>query len=503
MSIKRNILANYISQIYTAVIGIVMVPVYVRFMGPEAYGLVGFYALLQGWFQLLDIGLTPTMMREIARFRGGAIGTKELRQLIRVLEVVFIGIALIGASLVAISSPMIATKWLRIQQLTPIEVQQSIMLMGCILAVRWISGLYRGAINGFEQLVWLGGFNVVFASFKSFFVIWIFIAIGKTPVIYFSFQLLVSFIEMTVLVGRTYQQLPQVEAGETLAWEWSSLTGIIRFSLSIAFTGSVWVLVTQTGNLVLSKLLSLKEFGYFTMAVVAANGVMLITGPISGAVLPRLTKLCAEGDEAGFIGLYKQATQLMAIFAIPVSLMLSFFASRALWVWTGNPEISTQAAPILALYAIGNGVLCLSAFPYYLQYAKGDLKLHLVGSAIFFIVYIPLLIWATIRFGAIGAGYSWVTVNLLYLFFWLPKVHSKFVKGLNSQWFRDIGTIFLPTLVIIAISFRFIPWFSAMRFHQAVNIVLIGIASMFFAILGSEWVRLKLLRGLRASFQKT
>ena len=33
-----------------------MVPLYVRYMGVEAYGLVGFYAMLQGWFMLLDMG---------------------------------------------------------------------------------------------------------------------------------------------------------------------------------------------------------------------------------------------------------------------------------------------------------------------------------------------------------------------------------------------------------------------------------------------------------------
>ena len=47
MSLQRNILASFASQIYVTLIGIVMVPMYVRYMGPEAYGLVGFFAMLQ------------------------------------------------------------------------------------------------------------------------------------------------------------------------------------------------------------------------------------------------------------------------------------------------------------------------------------------------------------------------------------------------------------------------------------------------------------------------
>jgi hypothetical protein len=42
MSLKRNELANYIGQTYGGVIGIVMLPVYVRYMGAEAYGLMAF-----------------------------------------------------------------------------------------------------------------------------------------------------------------------------------------------------------------------------------------------------------------------------------------------------------------------------------------------------------------------------------------------------------------------------------------------------------------------------
>ena len=47
--------------------------------------LVGFFAMLQAWFQVLDMGLTPTMAREAARFNGGAIDAMHLRRLLRVI----------------------------------------------------------------------------------------------------------------------------------------------------------------------------------------------------------------------------------------------------------------------------------------------------------------------------------------------------------------------------------------------------------------------------------
>ena len=454
MSLRRNILANYVGQIYVTLIGILLVPMYVKYMGVEAYGLVGFYAMLQGWFMLLDMGLTPTMARETARFRGGATDALSLRRLLRALEGIFFGVALLGAIAMMAGAGYIATSWLKVQQLPLEEVQHAIMLMAVIVALRWVCGLYRGVITGFERLVWLSGFNIAVATARFVLVIPIFIFVGTSPTVFFSYQLAIGLIEVVGLVIQTYHLLPRVVAGQRIPWQWQPLRGVLKFSLSIAFTGAVWVLVTQTDKLVLSKLLPLSDYAYFTLAVLMSSGVMVISGPISSALLPRLTKLNAEGDEAGLIRLYRNSTQLVGVIGIPAALVLAFFAEQVLWAWTGDAEIALKAAPVLSLYALGNGILALAAFPYYLQVAKGDLKLHLIGNALFVAIFIPLLLWATGKYGMVGAGYAWIIANLLPFIIWLPIVHRRFVKGLHTQWLLvDICAIVLPTSVVAAVMF--------------------------------------------------
>lgn len=72
MSLKTNIISNYASQIYVTLVGIAVVPLYIKYMGAEAYGLVGVFTLLQTLFNMLDMGLSPTVARETARLSGGA-----------------------------------------------------------------------------------------------------------------------------------------------------------------------------------------------------------------------------------------------------------------------------------------------------------------------------------------------------------------------------------------------------------------------------------------------
>lgn len=495
MTLKRNILSNYVGQIYGTLIGIVMVPLYLKYMGTEAYGLVGFYAMVQAWFQLLDMGLTLTIARETARYSGGTGEALHLRQLLRALEGIFFSIALLGCVGMMAGSAAIAESWLKVQQLPMQEVQHAVMLMAIVVALRWISGLYRGAISGFERLVWLNSFNIIIATLHFVFVIPFFIFVGTSPTDFFSYQVIISIIEVVALVIKTYQLLPALGEQVRLTWSWQPIRGILKFSISIAFAGLIWVMVTQADKLILSKLLPLTDYAYFTLAVLVAGGVVIISSPISGALLPRMTKLHAENNEAGMVRLYCNATQIVGMIAIPITFVFAVFAEQVLWVWTGNAEIARSTAPVLALYSLGYGLLALCAFPYYLQYAIGDLKLHLIGSVFFIILLIPVLIVATDAYGVIGAGYAWLWANAVYFLLWVPWVHKKLVTGLHARWLRDVLTIFVFSLGGLALSYVAFGGGGAWpqsRLSMSFRIVAVSAILFTAAAMGSSWVRDKI-----------
>ncbi|MBB1603855.1 oligosaccharide flippase family protein [Variovorax sp. UMC13] len=463
MSFKRNILASYASQIYVTLIGILILPVYLKYMGPEAYGLVGFFTTLQAWFGLLDMGLTPMVARETARFKGGATNALSYRRLLRALQIIFLGIALLGGGAMVGLSEWIANNWLNVKTLSVAQVELALQLMAVGIAFRWIAGLYRGCITGSEELVWLGGFNALIATFRFVFVLPVLIWVGNSPAVFFTYQLLVAMFELCGLASHAHRSFPLFPKRERLGWTptllMKPLKPLIRFSLTIAFTSSIWIFVTQADKLVLSKILPLADYGYFTLAVLAASGVMMITNPISSALLPRMARLHAEGDEMGLIRLYRNATQLVAAIALPACLVLAFFAEQVLWVWTGDSHAAMQAAPVLRLYAIGYGFLALSALPYYLQFAKGDLRLHLVGNILFVVFLIPSMIWAVWRHGAIGAGYAWLCVNATYFLIWIPFVHRRFRSGLHWQWLlHDLGGIAIFGTLVASLLFILISW---------------------------------------------
>ena len=59
MKVGRNLLAGLANSSWSALVGFAAVPFYLKYLGMEAYGLIGFFMTVQVMFQLLDMGLAP------------------------------------------------------------------------------------------------------------------------------------------------------------------------------------------------------------------------------------------------------------------------------------------------------------------------------------------------------------------------------------------------------------------------------------------------------------
>lgn len=487
-SLKFNILASYVSQIYLVIISIAILPIYMKYMGAEAYGLVGFFAMLQGLFSLLDFGLTPTISRQTAQYNAGAESALGFRQLFRSLSVIFFGIACLGGGLLFYFNHYIAEHWLKLENLAMSDVLFCLQTMAICVALRWMTGLYRGVISGFERIVWLSVSNIVIATLRFPGVLLYMYYFGFTIKSFFIFQLIVAVLEFVILALKANILLPKLNSSKIIGWSLQPVKPLLSFALTIAFTSSIWVLLTQLDKFVLSGILPLSEYGYFTLAVLVAGGILQIGTPISSAIMPRMARLQGERKYYELKVVYVGATEFVAVVVVTAGIILAALAQPVLYVWTGDAVLVQKAAPILQLYALGNAILTLGAFPYYLQYAKGNLRLHFIGNLITAILLIPVIIWAAKNYGAIGAGWAWVLIQLTYLLLWVSYVHKMIEPDINLQWFKS----FLPIIFCVSIVSNAIMHFmnfSEQRYIAFLQIFAISLLCLVVAVISSKQAR--------------
>lgn len=483
-SLRLNILASYISQIYLIVISIAILPIYIKYMGAEAYGLVGFFAMLQGLFNLLDFGLTPTISRQTAQYNAGVETALSFRRLFRALSLIFTIIAIIGGGSLYFLDNYIATHWLKLDDLNISDVLFCLQVMAICVALRWMTGLYRGVISGFERIVWLSVVNSLIATLRFPGVLLYMYYFGFTIRSFFMFQLAIALIELGLLAFKGHWLLPKTTARDTIGWSIKPVKPLLGFALTIAVTSSIWVLFTQLDKFVLSGILPLADYGYFTLAVLVAGGILQLSAPISSPIMPRMARLEGEGQHEQMRQVYLNATQFISVIVVTAGIVLAGLARPVLYAWTGDSNLAAQAAPVMQLYALGNALLALTAFPYYLQYAKGNLKYHLIGNIISVIILVPSVIWAAKHYGAIGAGWVWLLMQLSYLVFWVSYVHIKIEPAINLEWFKS----FLPSLISVSLFVLLASkWVdhSGDRLAILLKIIVISVLSIVIAMLSS------------------
>jgi O-antigen/teichoic acid export membrane protein len=269
-------------------------------------------------------------------------------------------------------------------------------------------------------------------------------------------------------------------------WSFAPLRRVAGFSLRVAFASLVWVLVTQLDKLLLSSLLPLSDYGWFSLAVTAAGGISLLAAPIGQAVQPRLTYLFAEGSDATFRATYADATQLLSAIALTSSFILAVGARPLLWAWTGDAILAERAAPVLALYSLGNGLLSIVAMTYYLQVARGDLSLHLKGNVVFAALLVPTIVMATARGGMLGAGLAWCGANLAFFLAWTAIVHKKFLPGLHARWFVLDAALPCMAGLLPIVALSFIRWGALSRFETALALGAGGASAVGLALLATR-----------------
>jgi O-antigen/teichoic acid export membrane protein len=96
--------------------------------------------------------------------------------------------------------------------------------------------------------------------------------------------------------------------------------------------------------------------------------------------------------------------------------------------------------------------MAVSAFQFYLQYAYGQMRLHVWYSVVSAVITVPTMFMAIHYQGAFGAAIAWFILRLVSFAIWPMIVHQRLAPGIHGLWLRDIIRISVMTAVGLAIS---------------------------------------------------
>lgn len=430
---KSNLLANFAGLGLPTLLQLALVPVYIRLMGIESYGLIGFYVMLLTMMQVLDLGLGTTMNREMARYSTQPDRGEEARDFARTLELVYWTLGIVAGGIVVAMAPLISTRWINPGTLPIPVIKTSVVIMGGLAAVQFPITLYQGGLLGLERQVLLNSVRVVGAIIGNggaALILWL---VSPTITAFLCWQLIVSSVQAVILAGCLWRSLPSADRAPRFSS--ALLRNVRRFAAGISGITVSALILNQMDKVILSKMLSLEMFGYYSLAVVVGNGLLILVTPVFNTVFPRFTFLAATGDENGLRELYHLGSQLMTVVIVPVALVVSMFAYDLVFLWTGSPETATHVSPIVRVIVIGTALSGMMYLPHALQLAHGWTRIGLTINTLLIITLVPVIVVLTSRYGAAGGAAAWVILNGVSMMIGVPLTHRRLLKGEAGRWY--------------------------------------------------------------------
>lgn len=457
-NVRRNIIANFIARSWGFVSTYLFIPLYLKFLGIEAFGLVGFFSTLMGVMVLADMGFSATINRELARLSVRKDSSNEMRNLLRTYEIVYLWISLVLFILIWTLAPVISEHWLNSNKLKPHEITIAIRLMGIAILFMLPSGLYFGGLMGLQLQLKANSHQIAWSVYKGLGTVLILWLISPTIIAFTTWQLISNVIYFSFVRFSLWQSLSLKSSNSKPQFKWNLLHDTKKYTMGMALIAILSTILTQTDKLTVSKMLSLDMLGYYSIATALSSLPLMLANPISSAIFPQFTGIFEKGDRLSLIYLYHKTCKLTSIVIIPAGLTLAFFAEDFIFAWTSSNLVASEAGFVTSILVLGQLLQAITLVPFNYALSQGQTKLIIKVQIFSIILITPLLYFLLNNYGLIGGSVSWLIMNICSLPPYMYFFHRQFLPGEFRIWIlQDVGKPLVFTLPIILLGYLFSP----------------------------------------------
>ena len=329
---------------------------------------------------------------------------------------------------------------------------------------------------GLQRQVLLNAINVVMATFRGLGAVLILWLVSPTVEAFFSWQIVVSFVHIGLIVFFLWRSLPY--AAEAPRFRRDLLLNIRRFAAGMTGITVLVTILTQLDKVILSKMLPLEIFGYYTLAGVVAMTLYRLIGPVFSAIYPRFTQLVSLGDQHGLKELYHTICQFISVLIFPVGFIIAFFSYDLLLIWTQNQLITENTYLLVSILTCAMVLSGLMYIPYALQLAYGWIRLSIYTNSIAVILLTPLMILMTGQYGAVGGASVHLILNSGYVLIAIHFMHRRLLRHEKWRWYwEDVGVPLVAALSTAGMG-RFLIGSQTSRFMMMFYLIIVSIFTL-------------------------
>jgi O-antigen/teichoic acid export membrane protein len=435
--VGRNVAYNLAGQVALLGLGLLSARFLFRGLGEDAFGLILFATTLSATLSgLLELGLVATTVRAVAIHRDEA---DYLAEYVSTGSCLYWALYVVLAAAGWLLAPIIVEHWVHLRTLSPATAAEllRLLLVACFSALP--RNLYSSLFRGFQRMEFNNGIDVGASALQQAGIVGL-LVLGAGARAVAVWILVVAALALVAYLGALSRFLPipallPSYSHRVVRDQW-------RFAANVSGNSMLVTLFTQADKLVVSKLLALSAFGYYSFAWSSVWRVAALATVVSAAAFPSIAALIRSGSQGHLGAQYHRLDELVRhVFAVPMAAVA--FAAWPLFRYLFGEGVANGLVVPVGLLCVAYYMYATMTMPMALAAASGRPQLITKVNVLALFTFLPALIALVAVWGLIGAAIAWLGYYCLSYLFLIPRVCRQCLDISPVRWYAGMAQVYL------------------------------------------------------------
>jgi O-antigen/teichoic acid export membrane protein len=482
---------NLLGQLGLLGLGLVAARFLFRGLGDDSFGLIlfatAFSAVLTG---LLELGLIATTVRAVAIHADDA---RYLSDYVGTGSTLCWGLYGLLALAGWFGASAVIDHWIHLRTLSP-ETATELLRVLLIASFSTIPrNLYSSLFRGMQRMEFNNAIELGAGALQQAGVVAILVLGGGAITVALWILLVAAMATGAYVIALSHfldpiALLPRYSRRVVLD-HW-------RFAANVSGNSMLVALFMQSDKLVVSKLLAISAFGYYSFAWSSVWRVAALATVVSQAAFPSIAGLSRQGATERLGQQYQKLHWLVChVFVVPMAAVA--FGALPVFQYLFSSTVAASLVGPVALLSVAYYMYATLTMPMAVAAAAGRPELITRVNMIGLFTFLPALIGLVAAWGLIGAAVAWLGYYLLTYACLIPKVCSQCLHESAWKWYGGILRVCTKAAVTYGLAWSLC--FATRRYSTGAWILGFTVATVLFAMLAYGTVAQSLVGRFRHS----
>jgi O-antigen/teichoic acid export membrane protein len=398
-----NVAWNSASVAVLLLVGVVMTPITLRYIGETRYGEWTIALSLVEYYWLIDLGFRSATVKYSAEYHA-------LDDHAKLSELLSTGVLYSSMAAVAVilASLLLADRAAAIWHL---DRPGLIRIVGVSWGLGMVFNIFSGCLEGFQRFDLLSKIWILTSVLRSVGIVTV-LRLGY-GVLAMGWVLFASQMTIYLITWLVFRRVVPDTRVSIFAGTAKMLRHLAYYGLNMLTAQVALRLLGQSVPLVIGAMLPLRYVAYWSIPVRMMEYAFDAIGRIGMVTVPASAEFAARGERERLheLGVYTNR-YCLALFA-PYAAFLLVYGQQAYILWSHNPSVVANGGFLIPILVIGYAVVAGQFNSASILFGLGRHQTYvrcLLGEAL---LAIGGLIWALPRYGLAGA--AWVIASLMTL----------------------------------------------------------------------------------------